>query len=113
MQQVLRGKVIPMAIEIDREELKRLKAYKLISLDLYIWWALTLTFGETKTDLDIGKLDIFCERWSLDCGDYIEGSKVSFQLTAQDVLIAIGKLSKKQGTGVKVAVQLSLDLGVE
>ena len=114
MQELFPGRtenVIPMAIEINKNELKRLKAYKLIPLDLYIWWGLTLQFGLNKTNLDNDAITRFCERWSFHYGDYIDGANGTFDFTTQDVLIAIGKLAKKEGSGVKVAIQLSLDLG--
>lgn len=103
--------VVPLAIQIDKEELKRLKAYKLISLDLYIWWGLTLQFGSGTTELDNDQMTRFCEKWSFNYGDYTEGLTSKFTFIPQDVLIAIGKLAKKEGSGVKVSLQLSLDLG--
>jgi hypothetical protein len=103
--------VIPLAIRIDEEELKRLKAHKFIPLDLYIWWGLQLQFGSKKTNLDNDSISRFCEKWSFDYGEYIDGSSRTFNFTLQDVLIAIGKLAKKEGSGVKIGIQLSLDLG--
>jgi hypothetical protein len=111
MQMVYDGPISSSScIEIDRQELQRLKAYKLITLDLYIWWALTLEFGTNKAELDVKKLDSFCERWSFHYGDFIDGANTVFKFSVQDALITIGKLSKKQGSGVRIAVHLSLDL---
>lgn len=102
------------AIRIDKKELKRLKAFKLISLDLYIWWAAQLTFGLGKTEgIDVEKLESFCQDWSFFYGDYLEGANANFQFCPQDVLIALGKMAKKEGSEVRVAVQLSLVFGEE
>jgi hypothetical protein len=106
-------KMIPTAIEIDRNELKRLKAHKLISIELYVSWALILTYGENEVKLDDKKMDDFCNSWSFPCCEYIADSKAVFNLLADDVLIAIGKLSKKQGSGVECSLQLTLNLGLE
>lgn len=102
--------MVPNNLFIDRQELKRLKAYKLISLELYISWAFRFSYGKNPTLLDAEKLELFCEDWSFDMDEFIQDSKAKFKLSSEDVLISIGKLSKKEGSGISYAIQLQLNL---
>ncbi|BBG57841.1 hypothetical protein [uncultured phage] len=103
--------LIPRSINLDHDEIKKLKAVKLLSLELYVRWALILTYGYNKVTLSDDKMAYFCENWSFDLADLFEGSKGEFILTPEDVLGAIAKLSKKEKNGCKCAIQLELDLG--
>jgi hypothetical protein len=106
-------KMIPKAIEVDKRELRRLKAHKLISIELYVSWALILTYGENEVNLSDKQMNDFCYDWSFYLDEFIEDSKTKFTLLPEDALIAIGKLSKKQGSGVACSLQLTLNLGLE
>lgn len=102
--------MLPSHLFIDSKELKRLKAYKLISLELYVCWALRLSYGKNTTTLDGKKMEKFCDDWSFDMDEFIADSKAKFKLFYEDVLISIGKLSKKEGSGISYAIQLELNL---
>ena len=101
----------PRSINLDGEEIKKLKAVKLMSLELYVHWALILTYGYNKITLSDEKMVNFCENWSFDLADLFEDGKGKFSLTPENVLGAIAKLSKKEKNGCKCAIQLELDLG--
>lgn len=103
--------MIPQSIKLDRDEIRRLKAVKLISLELYVRWALILTYGQNTVTLSEEKMAYFCEEWSFRLGDLFEGSKGEFSLTPEDVMEAIAKLSKKEKNGVARVIQLELNLG--
>ena len=103
--------MVPKSINLDHEEIKRLKAVKLLSLELYVRWALLLTYGYNKITLSDEKMANFCENWSFDLAELFEDGKGEFSLTPEDVLGAIAKLSKKEKNGCKCAIQLELDLG--
>lgn len=103
--------MVPRSINLDDVEIKKLKAVKLLSLELYVRWALILTYGYNKVTLSDDKMAYFCENWSFDLANLFEGSKGEFILTPEDVLGAIAKLSKKEKNGCKCAIQLELDLG--
>jgi hypothetical protein len=103
--------MVPRSINLDGEELKKLKAVKLLSLELYVRWALILTYGYNKVTLSEDKMSSFCEKWSFRLADLFEDGKGEFSLTPEDVLGAIAKLSKKEKSGCKCAIQLELDLG--
>ena len=103
--------MIPQSIKLDRDEIRRLKAVKLISLELYVRWALILTYGQNTVTLSEKQMTYFCEEWSFRLGDLFEGSKGEFSLTPEDVMGAIAKLSKKEKSGVTCAIQLELNLG--
>jgi len=103
--------MIPQSINLDYDEIKRLKAVKLISLELYVRWALILAYGQNTVTLSEEKMTYFCEEWSFCMGDLFEGSKGEFSLTPEDVMGAIAKLSKKEKSGVACVIQLELNLG--
>ena len=103
--------MIPQSIKLDRDEIRRLKAVKLIPLELYVRWALILTYGQNTVTLSEEKMTYFCEEWSFHLGDLFEGSKGEFSLTPEDVMLAIAKLSKKEKSGVTCAIQFELNLG--
>ena len=103
--------MVPRSINLDDVEIKKLKAVKLLSLELYVRWALILTYGYNKVTLSDDKMAYFCENWSFDLANLFEGSKGEVILTPEDVLGAIAKLSKKEKNGCKCAIQLELDLG--
>lgn len=102
--------MIPQSIKLDRDEIRLLKAVKLISLELYVRWALILTYGQNTVTLSEKQMTYFCEEWSFRLGDLFEGSKGEFSLTPEDVMLAIAKLSKKEKSGVTCAIQLELNL---
>lgn len=105
--------LIPNKITIDWDELKRLKSHKLISDELYIGWAITLTFGKNYKILDKEELDAFCENWSFDLDEYIPDSKIKFKLDPEQVIIGMIKFSQKTGKSISArnfAVQLELNL---
>ena len=48
--------LIPRSINLDHDEIKKLKAVKLLSLELYVRWALILTYGYNKVTLSDDKM---------------------------------------------------------
>jgi len=60
--------MIPQSINLDYDEIKRLKAVKLISLELYVRWALILAYGQNTVTLSEEKMTYFCEEWSFCLG---------------------------------------------
>lgn len=103
--------LIPDNIKVDREELKRLKACRLISDELYIGWAFNLTFGKNDTIFDQSKIEEFCEDWSFDVDEYLPDSKAKFRLNPSKVTIGLIKFSQK--VEFKMSIQLELDLKIE
>lgn len=78
---------------LDREELLRIRALKLLTSDRdYMFFALQLDFpGKLNPQIDVNS---FCERWELDEGDLYK---------------ALGELRKK-GIVVSIASQISLQI---
>lgn len=103
--------LIPNSINVDRDELKRLKACRLISDELYIGWAFNLTFGKNDTIFNQSKIEEFCENWSFDVDEYIPDSKAKFKLNPSKVTIGLIKFSQK--VEFKMNIQLELDLKIE
>lgn len=100
----------PDFISINKEELKRLKKSKLISTDLYIYWALVLSFGYNDFELSLSKIEEFCEDWII-----VDARKIVFVCHPSQVTEAISKLSRKDcgKNNINFGVQLSLDLTIK
>ena len=95
--------MIPQSIKLDHDEIKRLKAVKLISLELYVRWALILTYGQNTVTLSEEKWLIFAKSGAFVWAIYSRGLRGNFPLLQKTLCWQLLNYPKKKKVALPAA----------